>query len=259
MVIIKGYKAKTTDIQAIESIMTRLQEEVALKGKRLYATLLAQEIETWVDDIALHVIPCPEKPIYDMAVQALDEKISVATGRGLPIPYNFGVQVAIFTYKGETYFKLNVNNDVLAQTIKVVPELTDFSLQEEELGGEENRRRGMIWSEIMEIYSNGNNPLVKSLYPCGPITPEWVTIASKFHSREQRAQYRIRHQLTSSMLNWIGMGKEIPPHRLMPYMDEALELLGTPTVKAEMQKMLPQLLQSIITITEEFAKTPVQL
>ena len=256
MLIVKGYKAKSTDLQSLEEAIQSLQTLILTQGRKLYTELLAGEIETLVDDVALNVVPRPDIPLYNAAWSVLDQKISNATGRGFPLPYNFGIQLSVYTLKGVVYIKMNTNNERLVKAIKRTPAgLQDFSLHDDRSDNPEEQKRETVWNEIMELYRNENRkPLVYQILACEHADPEWKNISGKFHSREQRAETRIRHQLTNQILNALGMGQQIPPHKLMPYMDESLSYYGLDGIQADVRRMMPQTLQSIINITEELVK-----
>ena len=251
--IIKGFKIETCDMQAVEEILKHIQEKVEKRAKAIYAELLANEIELFVDDISLNILERPENDsIYNCSINELNKKISWATGNNAPTKYNFGVQAAIFTYKSETYIKLNIKNEALMRQIKNIPDAEDFSVMDFE--NKENNQRGVVWNEIGEIYCNSNNPMIKQLFPNGPIDVNWDLISTKFKSREKRAETRARYQLTSDILNLIGMKSEIPNFRLLPYLDETAEMFNCDEVKAEFEKLKKKALSVLVNITEAEVK-----
>lgn len=255
MLIVKGYVCEATELLLVEEAIQRLRSLILLQGHKLYTELLANEIETLFDDIALNVVPRPEIPIYDAAKQILDQRIANATGRGLLLPYNFGIQLSIYTYKERTYIRLNTNNEALVSALKKAPaDLKDFSLYDDRSDNSEQKTRETIWNEIMNIYSDGRDPLFVQIFACTGADPDWKKISDKFHSRTQRAELRVRHQQTSQLINLLGMGQQIPPHKMMPYFDEAIMHLSDNAVTADAKRMMPQVLQSIINITEELVK-----
>lgn len=251
--LIKGFKIPTTDMQVIEETLNTLQEKAIKRGRSLYATLFSTEIETVVDDISLNVIKRPENmSIYNYAKSELDKKIAWATANNAITAYNFAVQAAVFTYKNETYIKLNVQNDKLASEIRHLPDAEDFNVYDTETN--QNKEIESVWNEIAKIYSNGHNPLVRQIYPCGPIEAEWDNIKKKFSTREERADVRVRHKITANVLNLIGMGQTIPPHRLFSYLDEALEMLSNANVQTDCEQLKFQILPCIVNITETEVK-----
>lgn len=257
MIVIKGYKAETTDLLAIEELLQKLQELILIQGRKLYTKLFAEEIESLCDEISFNIVPRPNIPVYDAARQALDQKISNATGRGLPLPYNFGIQIFVYTLKNDVYIRLNTNNERLIESLRRAPTgLTNYSLKEDGNTNSisANAQQAAIeatWNEIMQVYSGAQKPLIRQVFACEGVKPEWKKIAENFHTRDERADVRVRYQLTNSLLNMIGMGQQIPPHKLMPYFDEALTYLNNPAIQADARRMKMQALQSVINITEE--------
>lgn len=252
MLIIKGYKCSSTNFAEVEEAIQKLKNFICIQGVKLYTTLLANEIETLVDEIALNVVPRPQISIYMAAKQALDQKVSNATGRGLLIPYNFGIQLAVYSYKDAVYIKMNTNNERLIDTLKKPPTgLANFSLHDDRLDNAEEKSHEAIWNEIMNIYHGDKIPLIYQFVACAGANPAWKKLSEKFRSRNERAAVRIRYQQTNQLLNMIGMNQQIPPHKLMPYLDEAFAYLGDKAIQADAERMMPQALQTIVNITEE--------
>lgn len=247
--IIKGYKVKSTDLQQVEDVLAEIQKKAIMRSKHFYAELLADEIEALVDDIALGVINRPaDISIYDCAKKELDRRIAWASGNNTVTPYNFAIQAAIFTCRGESYIKLNMNNEAFAKEIKTIQNAEECSVTDD------NSPNAEIWTEISQIYSENNPPMVKQLFPCGPIEVEWERIEKYFHSRDERAELRVRHKITNLLLNLFGSGQEIPNYKLLRYLDEAFMLLGTDTVKAEAERLKTSIAASIINISEKDVK-----
>ena len=253
MLIVKGYKCAETNIIEVEELVQKLREMVCIQGAKIYTGLLANEIEMLVDEIALNVTQRPQTSIFNAAKQALDQKISNATGRNLLLPYNFGIQLAVYTYKGSVYIGMNTNNERLVEAMKRAPAgLADFSVRDDAPDTSEMKSRETVWNEIMGIYSGvERKPLVYQFLACEGANPSWKKISEKFHSRTERAETRIRYQQTNHLLNMIGMNQQIPPHKLMPYIDEAFSYLDDKAIRADAERMMPQAMQTIVNITEE--------
>jgi hypothetical protein len=255
MLIVKGYVCEAGDLLAIEETIQKLRDLITIQGHKLYTELFAKEIELLFDDVALNVVPRPQIPIYDAAKQMLDQKIGNATGRGLLLPYNFGIQISIYSYKGHTYIRLNTNNERLIRALKKAPAgLKDYSLFDDRQDNAEQKSRETVWNEIMEAYSGDRTPFSQHIFACEGVNPDWKKISEKFSSRTQRAELRVRYQQTNQLINLIGMGQQIPPHKMMPYFDEALLYLSDDAVVADAKRLMPQALQSVINITEELVK-----
>jgi len=251
--IIKGYKIIGKDMSAVESALTMIQNKVINRTKKFYAQLLAAEIENLVDDIALGILQRPNDiSIYDYAKQEVDRKVAWACANNVATPYNFSVHAAVYTYEDNTYIRLSINNDALLREIRHVPNTEDFNAMDSD--AESNSKQLAVWNEISSIYSNGYRPLTRQIFPIGPINVEWERIEKYFHTREERAEVRVRHRLTSSILNLLGNNQEIPNYKLMRYLDDALEIVGTENVKAEALTMQSSIMASIINISEKDIK-----
>lgn len=254
MLILKGYKCESNCMAEIEDAIQRLQELICIQGRKLYTELFANEIESLCDDIGFGNVPRPNIPVYDAAHQALDLRISDATGHGYALPYNFGVQVSVYTYQNNVYIRLNASNERLMSALKRTPAgLTDFSLYDNLEANVEQKDRESTWNEIMSIYSKEWKPLVRNIFACEDVKPEWKQISKYFHSREDRAETRIRYQLINHMINLLGMGQQIPAHKLLPTLEEALKYAECSAAQADAKRMMPQAMQCVINITEELA------
>lgn len=252
MLIVKGYKCNAADVLTVEENLQSLREMICIQGTKLYTSLLANEIESIVDEVALNVIPRPQTSIYNAARQVLDQKISNATGRGLLLPYNMGIQLAVYTFNGEVYIAMNTNNERLVDAMKRAPAgFSDFSVRDDSPENTETRSRETVWNEIMQIYSGCRKPLIYQFLACDGAEPTWKKISERFRSRTERAEARIRYQQTNQLLNMIGMNQQIPSHKLMPYIDEALSYLEDRAIRADAERMMPQAMQTIVNITEE--------
>lgn len=252
-VIIKGYKLKGKDMSAVENALQMIQNKVINRSKKFYAQLLAAEIENLVDDIALGVLQRPDKiSIYDCAKQEVDRRIAWASANNVATPYNFSVHAAVYTYEDDTYIRLFINNDALLKEIRHLPNADDFNAIDSDT--EANGKVLAVWNEISSIYSNGYRPLTRQLFPIGPIEVDWERIEKYFHTREERAEVRVRHRLTSTIYNLLGSNQEVPNYKMMRYLDDVFEMLGTDGVKEEALKMQSSIMASIINISEKDVK-----
>lgn len=251
--IFKGYKVSGTDLRAVEDVLSEIQKQVELKAKRLYHKLLAYEIELMVDDISTALVKNRPACIYDACVEELNRKVSWASGSGSPTPYNLRVQATIYTYMNDSYIKLTIPNHAILKEIKKINGATSFDLNESD--STVSNTNFKVWNEIMNIYSNDVFPMARQLYPLGPIDISWKMISSYFRSIDERQDERIRHQLTSELMNLLGMKQQIPDTRLMPYFDEAFKLLSLPAVKEEAERRKAQSTAVFVNITEEMVKT----
>ena len=82
----------------------------------------------------------------------------------------------------------------------------------------------------------------------------FALLLAKFKSREKRAEIRARYQLTSSMLNLIGMQNEIPNYRVLPYLDETAEMFNDSEAVEEFENLKRKALSVLVNITEKEVK-----
>lgn len=249
-IIFKGYRLNCSDLGSIENALTEIQKKVELKAKRLYAELLAKEIELFVDDITLNILPRPQNSsIYECCVNELNNKISWSSAKNTLTTYNLCVDAAVFLYKGSCYIKLNIPNERLSKEIKNIPNLQSYDMTDVS-----DKQVSGTWNEIMKIYSEGSSPLYRRLHPVGTIEVEWKKISTHFHSPEERMNLRLRYTLTSELLNLIGMQKEIPNYRLLPYLDEAILMLDLNCIKEEANRRRINNATVFVNITEQMVK-----
>lgn len=252
MLILRGYKCESNCMVEIEDAIQRLQSLLCIQGQKLYTELLANEIENLCDDIGFGNVPRPDISVYEAAKKNLDMRISDATGHGYALPYNFGIQITVYTHQAETYIRLNTSNEHLMTSLKRTPAgLIDFSLYDDMEANAEQKKRESVWNQIMEVYSSEWKPLFRNIFACENVKPEWKQITKYFHSREERAETRIRFQLVNHMINLLGMGQQIPAHKLLPTLEEALKYSECSAAQADAKRMMPQALQCVVNITEE--------
>lgn len=249
--IIKGFKLPSTDFNSIEAALSAIQTKAINRSKNLYACLLASEIENIVDDIALNVVKRPEDiSIYKLACGELNNKIAWATANFAVTPYNFYVGAMVCVYKNETYIRINVPNEALLKEIRHIPDAEDFNVMSSDA---ENCNNANVWQEISKIYSGNNAPLARQLHPVGKIEVDWSRVEKHFHSLEERADVRVRHKLTNSLINLLSMRApdKIPANRYLYVVDEALSMLMTDSAKYEAAQLKSNIMASIVNITSE--------
>lgn len=245
--MITGYRLETQDAAMIESTMTDLQNTITKQGTAHYQKLLSEEIQTLIDNISLNILPRPmDVSLLDAAKKELDAKIAYATGRLLPTRYNLYASAQIMLLDSHTYIKIQSSTPLYKSALSKVKGLTSYSYDPRSSTGQEER--GEIWNKLMEKYAGQNVPVCSvQLFPRGPIDVDPTKL--KFDSPLQRARIIARHNLTNQLLGMYGSGKEIPPYKLMRYMDLALEDLTQQNAKREMQSMVAHLQTILINIT----------
>ena len=246
--MIKGYKLNSTDFVDIEKALNDLQGSIQKHGQDVYNKLFAATIEQVVDDIALNVIPRPNQSIYDAARAELEQKIGYASANGLPDEYNFSAQIAIYLHEQATYFNVIVENKTIERKCGIPQGLQAFDCTEDDAYGTEK-----TWAAISEAYKD-TTTLRRQFHALQTTAPDYKPVSKHFQTRAQRIKTRIRWQQTSVCMNMLGMGKEIPPHKLMSCFDEAIMLLSAPQMKRDAQNMEVQLAQTMVNITEDMVR-----
>jgi len=252
-IIFKGYKIPGTDICNLEAALNEIKEKAELKAKRIYAELLAKEIEIYVDDIALNILPRPQDAsIYEKCVIELNNKIAWAISNSAPTVYNLSVHSSVFTYKNDMYIRLNIPNERLVSELNKIPNLASFDFSDR--GTASSEEIANVWDEIREIYPEATAYMHRQLCPNGPFDVKWKNISQYFHTPSERLDLRVRYTLTSELLNLIGMKKEIPNVRLLHYLDEAMLMLEQPLIKKEALARKNKASTVFVNITESLVK-----
>lgn len=245
--MITGFQLETQNAAAIELAISSILDAVTKQGTTHYHKLLSEEVQTLIDDISLNILQRPtDLSLLEVAKKELDAKIAYATGRLLPTRYNLYASVQIMLMDSQTYIKFQSSTPLYKSALSKVKGLTSYSYDSRGSTGQEER--GETWNKLMEKYAGQNAPACTvQLFPRGPIDVDPAML--KFDSPLQRARIIARHNLTNQLLGMYGSGKEIPPYKLMQYMDLALEDLTQQNIKREMQNMVAHLQTILINIT----------
>ena len=134
--------------------------------------------------------------------------------------YNLSVYVNILYHEEDIYLKVVCNNPRLTKAFHM-KELKDCSLSESECKDQANPKT-ILWSNLHALQKE-REPLSVNL----TAAPEYSKEKIVFPTVKERAHIHARHQITNRLLNQLGGGEQIPPHLLMPYIDQALELITT--------------------------------
>ena len=249
MLLFNAYKLESQEVEHIEVVLNEMRVKVKKRATREYIELLAKEVQSLVDDIALNMINRPNNvSLFSAAQDILNSKIAFASSRNLPTKYNFEVSVHVMFYEGNTYFKLNAANDLYSKEIGRINGLICFHCKE----GSDFQQ---TWLKIAERYSDGTNPLGVNLSArFEAVKPEQL----KFDSPKKRAKLRARYQYTNRCLSMLACGKEIPNYKLMEYLDEALEKLSDDSslsylnnAEKELRSILPNITAELISYEPE--------
>lgn len=232
MVVI-GYKITGTDIQQTEIKIEECRQQLIKEAKKLYHQKLGEEIAFLCDSIALNILKKNENEvIFDCAVNNLEQMIRTGALTGIAAEYNFQVFVQIMNHEGNTYLKVICPNQKL---LKAFRSLQPYSLDETEVQNPQNSKN-IVWQKLHAIYKD-RPPLTVNLTP--QIKADKNRII--YPSLKERCIQQARYHMQNHILNQISGGREIPPFRMMGYLDEMIKILDTPEAKRDLEKKTQEL------------------
>ena len=243
-----GYKISGQDVHELMRILGEMKEKTFLRLKARYKQLLVKEVEAIFDEVSLNMIPRPkEESIFEAAIKLLEQKIIGSSKTGTMTPYNFTNAVHVFYFEGDTYIKVQSGCWTFGPAFSRIRGLQEFHVKTDV---ELELEQGQIWQQIM-AYSEDCPPLGMTLFDLFRIPEFHVRIKDlKFHSVKERAAIRARHDVSNRLLGEIS-GGNIPNYKLMPYLDDVLELLGKEEAQEEMREKEKKLRAILRTIDEK--------
>lgn len=244
--VIYGYRINSTDINEIMSSLDKVRGKIARITEREYNRLLSEEITFLVDKVSLNEIQrANDISIYDGAVQNVNERVNRDETLNSNTPYNFRIFVHVLTEGEYTYLKVNCQNNIL---IKAFDGLEDYSLNEIECEDQHNAKT-ILWQKLHKKYKNVE-PMVISLTQAA--APDKSKL--KFASVKLRAEAEATHSILNRLLSEISGGREIPPIRLMDYLDEALQTFEhSENVKKDYSDCLSRLIGILPDLTKDYS------
>ncbi|MCR5480475.1 MAG: hypothetical protein K6F27_11560 [Ruminococcus sp.] len=247
-----GFRYDETEFSKVEEVIAQAKKEIKTEAQRLYNNLLAREIENLTDDIILGAhendrIVC----IYDAAIEILNRKIAVAIANGFDTEFNFGAALNIFSYNNRTYIQLATHMFQFYEILKSIPNLIDLSILSTN-DEKSNAERTEIWQSIIKKY--GENACIKiTAFPTANVPfekPDFNEL--HFETPISRATTRARYRLTNHFLTQYAGGGEIPPHKLMEYLDSALLKVSEHNSKDILEQFKIELLNYLPVIHEKY-------
>ena len=245
-----GFKIETKSLPAIEKIVNEMKVLIYKKAQKLFAELLSQEIQTLVDELATNVYgdATLNQSIYKESVAILNKKISIAMAKGYDTEYNFNAALNVFSYEKDTYLQLATPNKALYDAAKEANGLKDLSIFSE-IDSEQNKELRKLWDAIVKGYQDHSCFVIK-LFPLGPF--ESVNFEKmNFKKPQQRAEILAHRRIVNQYLSIYAGGGDIPPHKLMEYMEQAIAKASSPETKSILEKYTADLLAILPVITEE--------
>lgn len=217
-----GYKLESKNVERIDRLIGEIKGLVRARAQALYVSLLSTEIEILTDEI-VRGLHDKEKlvSVFDESVQLLNKKISVAIARGFDTEYNFAVSINLFTYNKEAYIQVaSYNRDL----IRVISDAKTMKLEDltvdETLDDKTREAREKLWTGIVAEY-NDHSCFNVNIFPLHDSfdKPDFETL--KFKKPDQRAAVLARHRYTNRCLSMYAGGGDVPPGKLMEYLDQA--------------------------------------
>lgn len=242
----QGYMIESSNLKEVNMILSQARKRVMEAQKEEFHRLLAEEITTIVDDIALNIVPEQEE-IMKQAETILRQKIGFASYHGYNNEYNFEVRASMIPDKASTYLMLYCPSDYVRDIFAKSNGIIDYStacVKEES----EQKKRENKWRDLEKEYGE-NNPLIIKSYLSGEITVDIKLL--HFMSPKDRAYIYARHKLMNLRLNMFASGKEIPPSKLMQYMDKVLESMLYENTEDEIQKIAEAIIPALPKIDFE--------
>jgi hypothetical protein len=259
MIDINGYKISGTSVARIEKILHEARKNVAEAETEIFAQLLSREITVLIDDISMNIVPRPNIPLLIAAEQMLMEKIRFA-GAGATTEYNLEVSANILTDDKDTFVLLHAKNQMLIDAFQSTNGIVDYTVQTppsalspEFTGKQEETKEMKKWSRLRTKYGDNLVLTTMSAVLSSPVVLDETRLA--FESPASRAGVRARHTITNRMLSMYASGKEIPPYKLMEYMDCAYEAaMASEENQALIEDMAIKLATVLPNITLELIK-----
>ena len=253
MYVIKLYKIKKCSLKKTEDVLSQVKKLVNQLVRKRYIDLLSREIEVYIDDMVLNHFNRPEKSIFECVKEILNKKIAVSIAHKDNNEYNLSCSVNVLTFENDTYIELLSGTEMYDNVFPKIDGIEDMSIEDDDLMLDSDDNKYELWKKIANKYKH-ENVLGMRIYPsctgnegCNNISFEDL----HFNSPEVRAETRARHHLTNVLLSGYASGEQIPPHKLMEYMDYALLRTSDAIFIRTLKDQKNMLVNTLPTITEE--------
>lgn len=217
--VIQGYLiSENTDLLEIESQIQKVQKKILNIRQKEYQHLLGKEIAFCCDCIALNILQRPTQgSIADCAVDNLNRRIQVAQLSNLPSPYNLSIFLHVLQLDGKAYLRVDCNNPIFQKAFR---SLEDVSVSAVECQDPKNSKN-ILWQKLCKRYEE-MLPLSKNLTT--ELYPDWEHMT--YPDVNSRCEDFARQNIANSYLTHLNAGQQmIPPHLLMPYVEESINYL----------------------------------
>lgn len=229
----------------IRDRLSEMRKNVQTAGEDEYKRLLVKTVTSLVDDITLGRCKRPGKiSLLEAARQMLDERINSAMRRNTPTEYNMQVLVKVLISEDQSvYYNILAQNRVL-QNAAFSDGLKPCHVKNNESPDTE------VWEKLQNAEKEYPSMTVQ-LFPCGNVKVDGDKLV--FPKVMERAQIIARHRMQNVLLSaYASDPNNIPPEKLMEYMDEALTAFSSDRVKSEYNTYVSQLLGILQNITMSY-------
>lgn len=250
MFVIKGYKIPKLSLKKTEEVIAKAKSEIMKIAERHYRNLLSTELENLIDGIILGTEPEPvDISLFDFAVNRLNQRIATASARKVNTEYNMTASANLFSYKNDTYIELVALTELYDRVFDEIPGVENYGVRLQETFIPEDDPKADVWKNIIEKYKTESTFVIR-LYPVYQMTqPSFEQLS--FHSVKERAEKLARHYLTNVLLSAYSGGEQIPPHKLMEYMDCALLRASDEALVSVLEEKEKQLMTTLLEITSD--------
>lgn len=163
--------------------------------------------------------------IADCAVDNLNRRIQVAQLSNLPSPYNLSIFLHVLQLDGKAYLRVDCNNPIFQKAFR---SLEDVSVSAVECQDPKNSKN-ILWQKLCKRYEE-QLPLSKNLTT--ELYPDWEHMT--YPDVNSRCEDFARQNVANSYLTHLNAGQQmIPPHLLMPYVEESIDYLQSEYGKNE--------------------------
>lgn len=251
-----GFKIDTKNFDRIDQAIADMKVAIREKAQKQYTQLLSEEIETYTDEVIMGMHDNEKiESIYESAMALLNKKIAVAIAKGFDTQYNFSVAINIFSYNKEVYIQAATYNRGLFEAMKTIKSVRIEDLTVDEATEQQIReKRYSLWENIVKQYQDHSCMIVKMFPLNNPFDkPEFDKM--KFNTPIHRAEIHARHRLINQYLSMYAGGGDIPPQKLMDYLDQAYLKAAGPEAKEPIENYKSNLLQFLPVINKEIVMT----
>lgn len=239
--VVYGYRINGTNMDEVWNVIAAVQKKMSKIASKIYHEQLGKEIAFLCDNVTLGVLNQEEDiSIYDSAVQILNQRIEASGRVNSSTLYNYNVFAHIIPYEEHAYIKVICANQKL---LKAFQSLEEYNLSESECKDPKNKKK-IIWDKICSICEK------KEPFSINLSTTNLIPVKEhiKYPSVEERAETIARYTVQNHYLNEVAANSEIPPVRLMPFLDDMFELVGQH--KEEIIQKKTELLNILIALEE---------